>query len=95
MTYNEDHTWDSLSRMLSAACRQATTALVEWNELRKRWGSFRAGRNDATIATALGKAEADVTAMRKAFVALEELHDYANNQTPTQADYLSDLRKFV
>lgn len=96
MSYNDDLTWDALSRDAQNAGRQLKTALLGGLEAYNEWQSYRAGRTNADIATALGApvTEAWVVDLDSAFSAGKELYDYADNQTPSQGDRLYSIRKF-
>ena len=95
MAYNSELTWDDLVKQAGLYCRNTIQALEiglrEYNE----WQSFRAGRNNATIAVDLGKPEADIANMDAAFSTFKELHDFANNvASPSQGDRLFSMRLF-
>lgn len=94
MVYNNDLTWSDLSRDVQNAARAMITALREGERQYNEWQNFRASRTNAQIATALGRTETEVGDMDSAFAALLALHNYANNQTPSQSDYYFSLRKF-
>lgn len=94
MTYNADLTWTDLSRDTQNASRNAINVLTQGLTAYDEWQSFRNARTNAQIATALGRAESEVADMDSAYAALLALYNYANNQTPTQSDYLFSLRKF-
>jgi hypothetical protein len=95
MAYVDELTWDELEQNLTRSVNEMVRALDHGFHAWDVWNAFRDARNDATIATALSKDEADVTDMRTAFQALKAIHDYAENQTPTQKDYNGDLRNFL
>lgn len=97
MVYNDQKTWENVSNAGGSVARDVIAvlnrALNEYNE----WQSFRAGRTNAQIATDLGETgilEADVAALDSCFSAGLALYNYADNSTPTQADYFFSLRKF-
>lgn len=95
MAYNAELTWDDLVRQLGLHCRNTIQSLDigvrEYNE----WQSFRAGRTNAAIATALSKPEADIANMDSAYAAFKVIYDFANNVAgPTQGDRLYSLRLF-
>ena len=95
MAYNAELTWDELVKILASTCRneiqQLEVGLREYNE----WQSFRAGRTNAAIATALSKPEADIANMDAAYSAFKETYDFANNvASPAQGDRLYSMRLF-
>lgn len=94
MTYNGDLTWGDLAYKAGQQAQNMiaslTAGLNEYNE----WQSYRAGRTNAEIATALGKTESQVAEIDSCFGALKEMHDYANNQTPFASDRFYSMRKF-
>ncbi len=94
MTYNGDLTWGDLAYKAGQQAQNMiaslTAGLNEYNE----WQSYRAGRTNAEIATALGKTESQVAEIDACFGALKEMYDYANNQTPYASDRFYSMRKF-
>lgn len=92
--YIGDMTWSDLTQACSQISDNLRATLQRGLEEYNEWQRFRAGRTNAQIATAVSKAEADIAAMDAAFAAAKALYDYANNQTPTQSDYLYSLRSF-
>jgi hypothetical protein len=95
MTYNADLTWIDLSKSLGRHANLLYSSMVEGNKQYDEWQSFRAGRTNADIATALGRTETEIAEMDAAYAAMKAIYDYANNQPPTQSDYLYSLRKFT
>ena len=96
MTYNADLTWEDLSKLARQSTNQLIVALNNTLEARDNWNSFRDARSDATIATALTRAEAEIADMRVCFVGMKEVHDFCNNvASPTQGDRFGDWRKFT
>ena len=95
MPHNDDLDWATLTRTSGNTAKQTIiqleAGLREYNE----WQSFRAGRDNAAIATALGKTETQVADVDAAHAASKALYDYADNQTPVQSDYLFSLRKLA
>lgn len=94
MAYNADLTWVDLMNVLGNHARNVMTALREGEAQYNEWQSFRAGRANADIATALSRTSAEVAEMDSAFAAFKMLADCANNQAPVQGSYLYSLRKF-
>ena len=94
MAYNGDKTWDDLVAECNGASRGAINQLNFGQNAYDEWQSFRAGRTNAQIATAISRTETEVSEMDSAFSAVKALYDYANNQTPSQSDYFFSLRKF-
>ena len=96
MTYNTDETWLTISNKLSSDSRNAIQHLEVGLRGYNEWQSFRAGRTNAQIAalTGFSRTEAEIADMDSAYAGLKAIHDYANNQTPVQGDYLYSLRKF-
>lgn len=94
MAYNDDKTWADLSRDVGIGSNTLITTLVEGQNKYNEWQSFRAGRTNTEIATALGVTDADVANMDSCYSAMLALYNYANNQTPFQSDYLYSLRLF-
>ena len=94
MTYNADKTWENLAADAGYFAKSYIQILSNGNDAYNEWQSFRAGRTNLEIATALGRTEAEVAEMDASYSAMKLIYDYANNQTPTQSDYLYSLRKF-
>jgi len=95
MIYDPDMTWADLEAKAQREARSLLNALKNSKEVYREWLSFRDGRADSVIATALSKTEAEVTDLRKCFLAMDEIFDFADNvASPTQGDRLADLRKF-
>ena len=92
--YNGDKTWDYLARDVGNFSKSLIVNLVNGNDAYNEWQSYRAGRTNLEIATALSRLETEVAEMDAAYAALKMLYDYANNQTPTQSDYFYSMRKF-
>jgi len=94
MAYNADLTWVQLTAGAGFHSKTYLQVLTNGNEAYNEWQSFRAGRTNLEIATALGRTETEVAEMDAAYAALKLLYDYGNNQVPTQSDYFYSLRKF-
>ena len=98
MPYDGDMTWADLSRIAERNARELKREIRNGKEAYREWLSFRDGRNDATITTDLGGlplVEADVTALRLCFKAMDEIADFADNvASPVQGDRYAALRKF-
>lgn len=92
--YNNDLSWDTLARKCHDPADQLIRHMLNGLNAYNEWQSFRGGRTNAEIATALSRTETEVAEMDSAFSALKAIYDYANNQTPSQSDYLYSLRKF-
>ena len=94
MAYNADLTWGDLSYKAGQQAQNTIATLNESLNQYNEWQSFRAGRTNAQIATALSRTESEVAEMDACFAALKELYDYANNLTPSQGDRFYSMRKF-
>jgi hypothetical protein len=94
MAYNVDLTWTQLTSDAGFHARTYLQVLTNGNDAYNEWQSFRAGRTNLEIATALGRTEIEVADMDAAYAALKLIYDYGNNQVPAQADYFYSLRKF-
>lgn len=94
MTYNNDLSWEDLSRIAGNNSNNVMATLGEGKRQYDEWQSFRAGRTNAQIATALARTEAEVAEMDACFAAMLALFNYGNNGVPTQSDYFFSLRKF-
>lgn len=92
--YNDDLSWEALARNCHDYAFQLVKALNEGLNSYNEWQSFRAGRTNAQIATALSKTETQISELDSAYSAMKSAYDYANNQTPSQSDYFYSLRKF-
>lgn len=95
MSYNNDLTWVDLSRQTTSITSSMIALLNQGLEAYNNWQSFRAGRIDADIATALARTAAEVADMDSAMAALKALHDFANNVAgPVAGDRFFSMRKF-
>lgn len=95
MVYNTDKTWDDLVKELGSDARNAIQHLEVGLRQYNEWQSFRAGRDNATIATALTRTSGEIAEMDAAYAAFKDLYDFANNVvSPTQGDRLFSLRVF-
>lgn len=95
MPYLDETTWNDHCNAAAAGCRQMIEALNRGLEQYNAWQTFRAARDNATIATALGKTEAEIADLDAGFSALKELHDFASNvASPTQGDRFYSMRHF-
>ena len=92
--FNNDLNFDTLARHAHDHARQLIKSMNDGVNAYNEWQSFRAGRTNAEIATALLRTETEIGEMDACFSALKLIYDYANNQTPSQSDYLYSLRKF-
>lgn len=92
--YNNDLSWDTLARNCHYASRDLKVALNNGIDAYNEWQSFRAGRTNAEIATALSRTETEVAEMDAALSACKILYDGANNVAISQSDYMYSLRKF-
>ncbi len=94
MTYNDDLTWVDLSKIAGQQAADListlTDGLINYNE----WQSFRAGRLNADIATALGKTTTQIADIDACFAAFKELYDAANNAVTSTSDRFFSMRKF-
>jgi hypothetical protein len=94
MTYNADMTWIQVSGVAGNYARILISALTEGQKAYDEWQSFRAGRTNLEIATALSVTEAAVADLDSCYSAMLAVYNYADNQTPAQGDYFYSLRKF-
>lgn len=96
MTYNADLTWADLVTSLQNTGRNFSTSVREALNQYNEWQSFRAGRTDAAIATALGRTAAEIADMDAAFAAFKVTHDFLDNVAgPVAGDRFFALRKFT
>lgn len=94
MAYNDNETFDTMAGLASTACRDLISILNTGVIRFDKWQSFKNGRTSAQLVADLGKTEADWDALTNAFEALDAIKSYADNTTPVQHDYISDMEKF-
>ena len=95
MTYNADLNWSELSKDAAVHARQLQGVMRDALNAYDEWQNFRNSRDNATIATALGRTTAEVAEMDSCFSAFKEIYDFANNvASPSQGDRLFSMRKF-
>lgn len=94
MVYNEDTTWNDLSKMAGQQASDLIFALNAGLNSYNEWLSFSAGRTNAEIATALAKTEAQVAELGACFAAFKDIYDAANNVSVSQSDRFYSMRKF-
>lgn len=94
MTYNADLTWDDLSRIAGTAARAQITTAQEAKKQYDEWQSFRAGRTNAAIATALARTEAEIANMDSCFAVGSDLENFYSNVAVGQSDRYYSLRQF-
>lgn len=94
MTYNDDLTWTDLSRIAGQQAADLISQLLSGMNNYNEWQSFRAGRTNADIATALGKTETQIAEMDACFAVFIELYNAANNVATSTSDRLYSMRKF-
>lgn len=94
MAYNADMVWSDWTKELGSVARNSIQHLEVGLRAYNEWQSFRAGRTNAAIATALSRTESEIAEMDSAFAALKALHDCANNVAVSQGDRLYSLRIF-
>lgn len=99
--YNGDLKWANLAERAGSTAETLQEALLHGHAEYKEWQSFRAGRSNAQIATALTSAggsgtvtEAQVAELDACFAALKELHDCADNVAVAQGDRFYAMRIF-
>ena len=95
MAYVNEMTWDRWAGMAASLAQHMINSLNNGLEQYLNWQTFRAGRTNAEIATALGKTEADIAALDAVYGAVKELYDYADNDSGVyQADRFYQFRIF-
>jgi len=94
MTYNDDLTWTDLSKIAGQQAADLISTLTDGLNNYNEWQSFRAGRSNTDIATALGKTDTQIAEMDACFSAIKELYDAANNVLVAQSDRFYSMRKF-
>ena len=94
MAYDLELTWENIVGILSGSAGNIERNLYDGLRLYWSWQTFRAGRTNLEIATALGKNELDIAKADSCFAAMKALYDYADNQTPVQSDYFYSMRQF-
>jgi hypothetical protein len=93
--YNGDQTWTTLSSAASGSAETLKESIIHGLDAYNEWQSYRAGRSNATLATALSVPESQVAEMDACFAAMKELHDCASNVATSQSDRLFALRVFA
>ena len=94
MPYDGDLTWTNLSDRGGSVARDIIASLNRGLNEYNEWQSFRAGRTNAQIATAVSRTETEIAELDACFAAGLAMYNYADNQTPTQSDYFFSMRKF-
>jgi hypothetical protein len=94
MTYNTDMGWFDLTAEASNMSNAMIGCITNAKRAYDEWQSFRAGRDNATIAAAVGRTTGDIANIDSCFAAGLALYNYANNGTPSQGDYMYSLRIF-
>lgn len=97
MPYNDDTAWTDWVRL---AEQNGKALMQQIRDSKARgydeWQSFRAGRTNAQIATALGRAESEIAEMDSAFSAFLHVENYLTNNSPaTGQDHAYNLRVFT
>jgi hypothetical protein len=73
--YSKDMTWAQWSQMAENQRWAIVIAVDSAKHWYEKWYAFTYGKTDAQVATALGKTEEDVAALRVAFGAFKSVHD--------------------
>jgi hypothetical protein len=94
MAYNNDLTWADLAGEAAEHAGALKTALVNGQEAYQEWQSFRAGRTNAQIATALGRTETEVAELDACMSGLVYAYQFSTNQSHVEADWFYAWRKF-
>ena len=94
MVFNDDATWDDLSKLATRSASTMINTLADGMLAYNKWISFGAGRTNAQIAIALSKTEGQVAEMGACFASLRELYGAANNEATYTGDRFYSLRKF-
>ena len=95
MAYNDDLAWEDVARDAQNVGRQVKNSLLAALEAYNEWQSFRAGRDNATIATALSVTTTQVAELDSCFAAGKECYDFATNvASPTAGDRFYAIRIF-
>jgi glutaredoxin 2 len=94
MTYNDDETWENLSKLTTQTVTDTIYNLNNCHEAYQKWLSFKAGRTNAEVATALSKTETQIANMDACLQALGELWYAANNVSIDQGNRMASFRLF-
>jgi hypothetical protein len=95
MAYDPDTGWSVWSRQAEMGAREVIDKLTRHIEVYNEWQTFREGRSDSDIASAMGRTETEVADLDSCFAAFKEIYDFADNvASPTQGDRLYSMRRF-
>ena len=96
MPHRDELTWTDWTRTAEQRFGEAHRMIREGAELYNNWQNFRQGRDNATIAAALGVTEQQVADMDAGMAALLHVNDFINNDlTPTTGDHAFAWRVFT
>jgi len=96
MPYDPETTWPTWSNLAASHGSNAIRMIHEWEEVYQDWQTFRAGRTDAQLATALGKTTTDIAAVDSAFAAFHVMYNSCNNVAgPVAGDRFYAWRVFA
>lgn len=95
MTYRGDITWAILVAIVEKNGRSIIAVVKNGLEADRDWTNFQDGRSDATIATALGRTTAEITALNDAFTSMADLHNFLTNVAATTGNHAENMRDFT
>lgn len=95
MAYNNDASFGDFANSARLVGTQLINQLHQCELAYDKWQSFRAGRDNATIASAEGRTETEIAEIDAAFAAFIAIKNYFENGTPSQSDYKYSVIKFV
>ena len=95
MAYNDDITWADIVGDLAYYGLRDKDAIIAGHEQYLEWVSFRAGRDDATLATALSVSTTAISDAEYAFSAMEDIYLMATGNSVGVANRFDAIRKFT
>ena len=95
----KEKTWDDLTADAAATSQNFRQVVYRASEDAREWKEFRDGRNDADVATSLGKTPAEIQDLDKLYAAFSSVETFLNNgpaDPPVAArNFTKALRQFT
>lgn len=95
MAYDKEKDFNDFVREVQTVGNDLIRTMYRCEELFKDMAVFADGRDNATIATALGVDVSYVDDLQTAVVAFHRIYDYAEGNAQTAGDHLDAIRVFT
>ena len=94
MPYNPEMTWKQWSNHAESHSTQLINSIEDGENRYQKWLRYKGAQTNADIATALGKAEADIDALHATMGAFQFMFEFMTNNSSTVGDHKSNIEDF-